>query len=396
MDIEVEAGIGGSAAQLLEVVKNWRERPGAKNSLVLISLAALPVDDAPVDMWLDFKRLLLSYRSKMGAEIHDLTLADRAMLMELSEYSVVGLMSDLKIELLRIIQQHFPETFGRVDQSRLVRVVPLKTKRLNAIKFLEYFAAPKEGGKKRQKLRRLHDDDIRRVEEVHKQLGPMAFARAFVRSQRIVRLKEGRAPAVIGREFFVSMDSLKQHVFPDVEMRGSGTRFNQLTVTLDRLLLDAWDEVNPDGLPGSINLNVESVFTRNFERFLRETRQNKLEGLTFEFRQADILQSFDEFVLARDLIQSKGGKVAVDAVFTETVGIVNLLRLGVSAAKIFWRQGAEQMLMVRFDDVNYLREYGTEFTICRVDDEAAIEIGREAGITHFQGFYIDRMLPPED
>lgn len=394
MDIELEASVGGSAADLLDELKRWKPGAASYSTLILVSFSILPTHDAPNDLWFDFKRLLLSYKSRHQAKIFDLTLADRAILMRLTDFNQVGILSDLKIDMLRLIQQHMSEHFGRIDQSRLLRVVPLKTKLSNAIHFLERYLAPQPKAERSKKLRRLREDDIHRVEEVAKQIGPKAFARAFVRSQRAALIKEDRRPVVTGREYYVAMEALKGHVFPDVELRGAGNRFNQLTVTLDRLLLAAFDEVNPRNLPCSINMNVETVFTRTFEVFLRDSRKNVLNGIAFEFRQADILQNFDEFILARDLIQDRGGEVTVDAVFTETVGIVNLLRLGVPSAKIFWRTGAEDMLQIRFEDVKYLQDYGTKFTLCRVDDEAAIEIGHEVGISDFQGFYIDRLLPP--
>ncbi|MEO5336110.1 MAG: hypothetical protein H7841_04330 [Magnetospirillum sp. WYHS-4] len=397
MDIEFEAAVGDSPEALLAELRGWHAKPGGYSTLLLVSFGMLPVEGAPQDLWLDLKKSLLAIRNRHRAGLYHLGLGENAILLRLTEFNQVGVLSDLKIEILRLIQQYFAEHFGRIDQARLFRVVPLKTKLNNAIHFLERFTGQESEAKAAAApARRLEDDDIRRVEQVAGQIGPRAFARAFVRSQRVVTIEPGGqgTPVVTGREFFVSMDALKKAVFPEVELRGAGHRFNQLTVALDRLLLQAFDEVNPQGLPASINMNVETVFTRSFETFLRQTRQNHLGGIAFEFRQADILQNFDEFLLARDLIVSRGGEICVDAVFTETVGIVNLVRLGIPWAKIFWRAGAEQMLMIRYEDVKYLQEYGARFTLCRVDEPAAIAIGHEVGITSFQGFHIDSLLPP--
>lgn len=396
MDIRFEASVGGSPQELLAELKEWRERVGGYSTLLLISFGVLPLEDAPAALWLDLKKSLLAIKTRLNAGLHDLSLGEKAMLLRVTENSLVGVLADIKIEVLRLVQQYFAEQFGHIDQARMFRVVPLKTKINNAIHFLERFSGTTaEQAAATHKSRQLEEEDIRRVEQVARQAGPRAFARAFVRSQRIVALEPGGTPVVTGREFFVSMDALKKAVFPDVEFRGAGHRFDLLTVALDRLLLTIYDEVNPAGLPASLNLNVETVFSRAFESFLKEGRHDHLNGISFEFRQADILRNYDEFILARDLIQSRGGEVAVDAVFTETVGIVNLLRLGVSAGKIFWRAGAEQMLQIRYEDVKYLQEYGTRFTLCRVDDAAAIGIGHEVGIHSFQGFYIDSLLPPQ-
>ncbi|MCH7534553.1 MAG: hypothetical protein IH948_02195, partial [Bacteroidetes bacterium] len=152
------------------------------------------------------------------------------------------------------------------------------------------------------------------------------------------------------------MDALKKHVFPNVELRATGNLFNQLTVTLDRLLVKAFNEINPGRHACSINLNVESVFTKAFEEFLGEESENNLGSMVFEFRQENILQQFDQFEIATNLIKSRGGTICVDAIFPETVGLVNLNRLGAAMAKIFWRPGAEEALPQRQDEIKRMNK----------------------------------------
>jgi len=185
-------------------------------------------------------------------------------------------------------------------------------------------------------------------------------------------------------------------VFLDVELRGSGNLFNQLTITLDRLLLDAFGDANPARAKCSINLNVESVFTRAFEAFLGDTRENAFSNLAFEFRQGNILQQFDEYEVATNLITSRAGTVAVDAIFPETVGIVNMSRLRANMAKIFWRQGAEQILPRFRDDIEAMQKAGTRVVLARVDDDLGIDVGHDLGITMFQGFHVDHLLEQRD
>lgn len=142
----------------------------------------------------------------------------------------------------------------------------------------------------------------------------------------------------------------------------------------------------------SLNMNVESVFTRGFEEFLDATDESTFGNILFEFRQANIIQNFDEFSVACDLIRSHGGRIAVDAMFPETVGLVNLSRLQVEMAKVFWRQNAETVLPDRRDDVHALQEAGVRVVFSRVDDQTAIDVGQELGVRLYQGFYVDRLL----
>jgi hypothetical protein len=193
-------------------------------------------------------------------------------------------------------------------------------------------------------------------------------------------------------EYFIRMDALKKHVFPNVELRGSGNLFNQLTITLDRVLVGAFDQINPGRKACSINLNVESVFTKAFETFLGEDGGPSLNNMVFEFRQENILQQFDEFQLAANLIKSRDGLIAVDAIFPETVGLVNLNKRHATFAKIFWRPGAEETLPAQRDEIKRTQGEGLIFMLSRLDDEIGIKVGQDLGITVFQGFCTDDIM----
>jgi len=314
-------------------------------------------------------------------------------MVRVTEYNQVGLLTDVKVELLRLIQEYFPDQFGMVDQSRLLRPIDLRFKQQNAIRFLERYVEQEAKGQSKpassKSLRRLAEPDIDRVVEVTENIGAVAFAKVFIRAQDIVEILPGAPPMKVMEEYFVAMDALKTHVFTDVELRGSGNLFNQLTITLDRLLLGAYGAANPSDVKCSINLNVELVFTRTFQDFLAATGDKGFEQISFEFRQANVLQQFDEYEVATNLIKSKGGAVAIDAIFPETVGIVNMKRLRADYAKIFWRQGAEQILPEFEEDLATMQDNGTQIIFARVDDETAVELGHDLGVNMFQGFYID-------
>ena len=158
------------------------------------------------------------------------------------------------------------------------------------------------------------------------------------------------------------------------------------------IVFASFRQSNPEGVRCSLNMNVESVFTRGFEEFLDATGPADFANILFEFRQANIIQNFDEFSVACELIRSRGGKIAVDAIFPETVGLVNLNRLHVEMAKVFWRQSAESVLPKCRDDIHAMQEAGVRFVLARVDDQTAVDIGQELGVTLFQGFYVDRLL----
>lgn len=396
MSQEIPLDRGQSAEDLLKLLTASGAPTPEQNTLLLISLGGVATDEAEKDFWDDLSETIQGFKNRQSARVFTLSRTDYAALVKLTEYNQVSLLTDAKVELLRLIQQYFPDQFGMIDQSRLLRPIDLRFKKQNAVRFLERFVEQEAKGhaqpSARRKLRRLAEPDIDRVIEVTDNIGDAAFAKVFVRAQTITEILPGAPPMEIMQEYFVAMDALKQHVFTDVELRGSGNLFNQLTITLDRLLLGAYKAANPTQSQCSINLNVESVFTRTFQDFLERTGERAFENISFEFRQANVLQQFDEYEVATNLIKSKGGTVAIDAMFPETVGIVNMERLRADYAKIFWRQGAEQILPGFEKDITAMQESGTQIIFARVDDETAVEVGHDLGVNMFQGFYIDDLL----
>jgi len=175
-------------------------------------------------------------------------------------------------------------------------------------------------------------------------------------------------------------------------MRGSGRLFNEFTLVLDQIMLEAFNTLAPDNAPCSINLNVQSVFTKEFDAFFARSSPEKLKNVVFEFRQSNIVEHFDEFQVARGLIKERGARIAVDQIFPQTVGLVDIDYIGASIAKIHWRPGAEDILNERKRALKYLVDCGVLPILIRVDDAKAFEVGAGLGITTYQGFLVDSML----
>lgn len=382
-----------TAADLLVKLKTMEIKASSPNSLVLISLGGLPLQNAGKEFWEDFDDILARSKDRYEASIYKLSIDDWGLLVKLNDFIQVRVIPDLKVELLRLIQRYFTENFGMVDQSRLIRMLDLTVKLPNAIRYLERLnERPEDAAKGQDRLRRLHEDDIQQVKEISSQLGAQEFAKVFIHHQKIAIVQPGQQPRAFMNEYYVAMGALKAHVFPKVELRGAGNLFNQLTVVLDGLLLNAFGELNAGNAKCSINMNVESVFSKDFERLLGKDDDATFSNVVFEFRQSDILQNFEEFQLACDLIRSRNGTIAIDAIFPETIGIVSLSRLKANIAKIFWRSGAEEILPKYQKEIDDIQKSGTLLVLARLDDEIGIKVGQDLGITMFQGFHLDKLM----
>jgi EAL domain-containing protein (putative c-di-GMP-specific phosphodiesterase class I) len=185
---------------------------------------------------------------------------------------------------------------------------------------------------------------------------------------------------------------LRQVIFPHVELRGSGNIFNQLTVELDKIVLSSFKYINLNEANKSINLNVESIFTEEFENFMKNNSSDTLGRTTFEFKQSDILQHYDEFIIALKIIQKINSKIAVDAVLPETLGLVNFGRIKPKLVKIFWRAGSDEYISNNKDVIEEMVGHNIDVVLARIDDQNAMDLAKNAGIKNFQGFLIDKLI----
>ena len=382
---------------LVQDMGHWRHAPEGGVNLIIISVAAaLPETKRTQDLVNQIGDGVIGIAAKRHGTVYAVSTWDFAILVKLTEAVLVGMVRDLKVDMLRTIERNFPGSFGTIDQSRLVLSYDLVNNYRSAADRVAKYAeiaqrqiAEPEGDKQ---LRPLTTADIKNVMRAYEKFGNEKFIKAFVRSQDVMLNIAGKPPEAVMTEYFISMDLLRKPLFVDVEMRGSGRLFNEFTLVLDQILLQAFNDMYTTEARCSINLNVESVFTEAFEGFIEATPASKLAQVVFEFRQSNIVENFDEFQVARGLIKSKGAHIAVDQIFPQTVGLVDLDYIGASIAKIHWRNGAEEILKERERAIKYLIDCNVLPVLIRVDNERALEIGASRGINMFQGFHIDKML----
>ncbi|MCA0201216.1 MAG: hypothetical protein LCH56_10295 [Proteobacteria bacterium] len=238
------------------------------------------------------------------------------------------------------------------------------------------------------RVRGLTEEDIRGVAKAFKDMGPQEFVDKFVRQQTILLRDELQPMAPAMREFYVSIDLLRKEFFPGVEMRGSKRAFQSLTHMLDQLVLRSLAHLPQNGVPSSLNLNVHSILTQTFEAAIKNI---SVENITFEIPQPMITAYFEEFKRARDLIFARGGKIAVDQIFPDTMGALDLNLVGPNFAKVHWKGDLKNFSANHRDFVKGALDSGITMVMSRVDDPVALEIAQEFGIRNFQGFLIDEM-----
>lgn len=381
---------------LVQDMSQWRQAPVSNTSMVAISLtSALPENKRAPAMVEQMVVAMSKLAARTKARFYRATAGDFVMMVKADEGPMIALVRDLKIDLLRLVEQSFPGSFGTIDQTRLVVCYDLLTNYRSAADRVTRFAQASQKLEEPDgdgKLRPLTGTDIERVLAAYKKFGSERFVKAFVRHQEAVSIEVTGAMKPLMSEYFISMDLLRKPLMIDVEMRGSGRLFNEFTLMLDQIMLEAFPTIAPEDQDCSMNLNVQSVFTPVFEQFVARASAERMRHVIFEFRQANIVEHFDEFQTARGLIKDRGARIAVDQIFPQTVGLVDLDYLGASLAKVHWRPGAEEFLNERKRALKYIMDCGVIPILIRVDDPNAVPVGHSLGITAFQGFSIDGRL----
>ena len=383
----------GTIHDLMETLDHWSAAESDLNHLLLVSFTTLGMPDQQAGVQQALEGAFLTFVHSRGGQVYKLSDLDTAIMIKLAEFNRMEAMMDLKVDIMRVIQQHLPEHFSKIDQARLIRPIDLGARLDAAKRFLDaYGDRRRETAGDERGERPLNMQDIQKLRDALRKLGPREFGKRYIRSQTAARIVPGKTAQPVMTEYYVGVDLLKQSILRGVDIRGTGNVFNQLTLTFDQALLYCIGAVTNDRSKTSLNMNVETVFTNAFDHFLNEGGDAGLAGVVIEFRQDNMFQHFSQFQTACDLIHKRGGTVAIDNVQPETLGVVNLHRLKVKMAKVMWRGDAEDSYLQAKDDIRTMQEGGTVMVLAHVDDEQAITIGQSLGISMFQGYHVDKLL----
>ena len=240
----------------------------------------------------------------------------------------------------------------------------------------------------------LSESDLKAVIDAYRKVGAEKFLKTFARSQPICVSSERGYMKPKMTEFYISIDLLRKPFFDGVELREHSDRFTELTKILDSIMLNSFSILSKasDGQRISINLNVQSVFSKAFDNFIEQTPPEVMRNVVVEFRQDDAVINYDGYTIAREHLRAKGAHIAIDQIEPSAIGLVNISFLGAEIAKLHWHSDAENELYGRQEIVEKFRHSGIQPVLIRVDQERAHRVGQDLGIEMYQGFLIDDML----
>ncbi|TAK98186.1 MAG: EAL domain-containing protein [Rhodospirillaceae bacterium] len=220
---------------------------------------------------------------------------------------------------------------------------------------------------------------------------------SFTRRQAVCAFVEDGKAELVFTELFVSIADLRETLMPRTDMTANPWLFQRLTQTLDRRVMAQIARREDKTLlreAFSINLNVQTLLSEEFIAFDEDFAPTN-NDVILEMRLEDIFSDPESFTFARDFVIERGYRLCVDGLTLQTFRYADPDRLGVHYMKLMWTRdlagwigttvGQEMKAMIRE------RKRGRTI-LARCDSEAAIQVGRQLGITLFQGRYIDSLV----
>lgn len=219
----------------------------------------------------------------------------------------------------------------------------------------------------------------------------------LIRQQTCIRIAPGKAGAFVFREHFIAMAELKERVSPGVNLFSSPWLFQYLTEMLDRRVLSVISRKNFDEMkePLSLNLNIGTVLSRDFNNFKRIVGDNASK-VVIELQIIDIFADMNTYGYARDMLQDLGFKVLVDGVSPLALQFFDPANLRPDFIKVGWGKEFEEeskdsaRLKLFRETVQHAGK--DSIILYRVDSERAVKWGLALGISRFQGYFIDKLV----
>ena len=232
-----------------------------------------------------------------------------------------------------------------------------------------------------------HVDGIRARAEA---AGANEFMREFGRSQAIARIKPGMMPKTAGWELFVSLDHLKKQLLSNVKFNPSPELFKSLTVELDRIMMNALAESRLVEGHLSINLNVQTMISDEFEDFARYMSTQDETELWVELRLDDVLENQAAFQKAEQFLRRYRVYTMLDQVEVHRVPEVKRADFIMDGYKFVYNP--KDPFLEEMGETLYKLSSKHPVVLTRVERQEGIEAGQTLGVRHFQGFHVDELL----
>lgn len=226
-----------------------------------------------------------------------------------------------------------------------------------------------------------------------------AFAKAdiktLLRNQPVCIALTGNQLRPIFREYYFSVNDVRNLVQPRINMRGQRGLLQMLFRTFDHRLLRALQEGYLTKANGniSINLSVETVLSNKFREFDQRVGTFISKGsIIVELPRQDVFADLEAFHRAVDTLQKAGYRTLLDGLTPDTITFFRRAELRADLIKlVFMKDHADDWrmrglgAMLAEADINRV-------IMSRCETPLAFELGQNVGIRMFQGWHVEALV----
>ncbi len=191
-------------------------------------------------------------------------------------------------------------------------------------------------------------------------------------------------------EYFTSMVDLKRAIAPDVDVLSNRWLFRYLSETLDLRMLGISQDLyahTPNVI--SLNLNLSSLFTTEFDSFLKNLPPEM--KIVAEIQLTDVFQNIRNFQTACTTLHERGHRILIDGLSVAGTTFLDFNQFDVDYVKLTIPRLDSEEDVLRTNA--FALEYDpNKIILMRVESEEAIRWGLLRGITKFQGYFIDSVV----
>lgn len=228
------------------------------------------------------------------------------------------------------------------------------------------------------------------VDQIEKLLEEIDLRR-YLRTQPIYEYGADGKWQPVCEEYFIGFEDFRRERFPKLDIIMPEHLFLELCHALDQRLLAELTSRSETiaGHRANFNLSVSSITGAVFAQFCHVIPRAQRNLIGFELHRGDLLQDFALTLDAMALLRREGFRVAIDGITPDMINYLNLGAFDVDFIKI----NVSKDRAAQLDDPTVRQAIAKiskeRLIFFRCDNEKALAMGLEMGVSKFQGWLID-------
>jgi hypothetical protein len=220
-----------------------------------------------------------------------------------------------------------------------------------------------------------------------------ADVRKYGRSQNMYRdAKSGWTQ--VAEEYFISLEDMRRENFPKLDIAGSEHFFFAICSLLDQKLLSAMTTSYSTiaGRTVNLNLSIASIMGSVFAQFVRCVPRDQRHLIGFELHCGDLLQDFSVTLSAIEVLRREGFRVTIDSTTPNMAAYIEFGKFPVDRIKVNVDKDRISQFLEPSVRKGLERISPDRLIFFHCDNDRSVALGREMGVTIFQGWLIDEYV----